>query len=126
MNTQKEKFREVSISWSGKEGEELSSLKKSELSTSKTKSIHPPIENHWHFPPQKEYKSSSFSFKSMISYPFKFRDSLKKIRRTKSMQTVLEGVHDPKDERVVENFRKLLFVDGQLLGKPNDYHTLLR
>ena len=42
------------------------------------------------------------------------------------MQTVLEGVHDPKDERVVENFRKLLFVDGQLLGKPNDYHTLLR
>uniref|UniRef100_A0A2N9GHM0 CRAL-TRIO domain-containing protein n=1 Tax=Fagus sylvatica TaxID=28930 RepID=A0A2N9GHM0_FAGSY len=42
------------------------------------------------------------------------------------MQIVLEGVHDPKDERVVENFRKLLFVDGQLLGKPNDYHTLLR
>ena len=39
---------------------------------------------------------------------------------------VLEGAHDPKDEKLVEAFRKLLFVDGQFLEKPNDYHTLLR
>ncbi|KAF5460854.1 hypothetical protein F2P56_020695 [Juglans regia] len=127
MKTPKERSTEIVIYRGVKEEEQSSSLKnKSQLNTGRTKSIHPPIETHWQLPPQEESKSSNSGFKSMMSYPFKFRDSLKKIRRTKSLQLVLEGAHDPKDEQLVESFRKLLFVDGHLLGKHNDYHTLLR
>ncbi|KAJ7952496.1 Phosphatidylinositol/phosphatidylcholine transfer protein [Quillaja saponaria] len=72
--------------------------------------------------------SSSFNsgIKTMLSYPAKLRDSLKKLGRSKSMQLVLEGAHDPKDEQLVESFRELLFIEGQLPGKYSDYHTLLR
>ena len=126
MNTPRERSREIIISRGNRDGEEPSSLNKSQLTTGGTKTIHPPIENHWHLPPQENHKPSNSGFMSMISKPLKFRDSLKKIRRTKSLQMVLEGVHDPKDEKLVEAFRQLLFVDGQFLEKPDDYHTLLR
>lgn len=127
MKTPKERSTEIVISRGVKEEEQSSNLKiKSQLNTGRTKSIHPPIETHWQLRPQVEPKPSNSGFKSMMSYPLKFRDSLKKIRRTKSLQLVLEGAHDPKDEQLVESFRKLLFVDGHLLGKHNDYHTLLR
>lgn len=127
MNTPKERSREiVVVSKSGKQDAEPSSLNKSLLTTGKPKTIHPPIETHWQLPPPEKYKPSNLGFKSMMSYPVKFRNSLKKIGRTKSMQMALEGTHDPKDEQAVDSFRKLLFVDGQLLAKHNDYHTLLR
>ncbi|XP_062147255.1 phosphatidylinositol/phosphatidylcholine transfer protein SFH11 [Alnus glutinosa] len=123
-----EKYREIVVSTGGEHGGEEESLSsnKSQRATGRTKSIHPPIETRWHLPPQQEYKPSNFGFKSIMSFPLKFRDSLTRIVRTKSMQMVLEGAHDPKDEQLVESFRKLLLVDGQPLGKHNDYHTLLR
>lgn len=96
----------------------------------RTKSIHPPIESHWSLPFQEKHKHSFWSYftiKSMLSYPLKFRDSLTtKIGRSKSLQIVLEGVPDPKDKPIVDSFRELLFLEGQLIGKHNDYHTLLR
>ncbi|XP_059645604.1 phosphatidylinositol/phosphatidylcholine transfer protein SFH11 isoform X2 [Cornus florida] len=63
---------------------------------------------------------------SILSYPFKFRDSMKKTRRSRSLQVVLEGAHDPKDEQIVESFRELLFIEHPQPIKQNDYHTLLR
>lgn len=122
-----EKYREIVVSTGGEHGgEESLSSNKSQRATGRTKSIHPPIETRWHLPPQQEYKPSNFGFKSIMSSPLKFWDSLTRIGRTKSMQMVLEGAHDPKDEQRVESFRKLLLVDGQKMGKHNDYHTLLR
>ncbi|KAK9277664.1 hypothetical protein L1049_007211 [Liquidambar formosana] len=62
----------------------------------------------------------------MLPYPFKSRESLKRTGKSKNLQVILEGVHDPKDEKPVDSFRELLFLEGQLPGKHNDYHTLLR
>ncbi|KAH7549609.1 hypothetical protein JRO89_XS13G0055800 [Xanthoceras sorbifolium] len=118
-----ENYREITISRGSEEGEKPGST------VGRTKSIHPPIEAHWHLPTQKEYKpppSSSSSFKSLLSYPSKVRDSLKRTGRSKSMKLVPEGTQDPKDEKLVESFRELLFLEGQLPPKHNDYHTLLR
>ncbi|XP_043719642.1 phosphatidylinositol/phosphatidylcholine transfer protein SFH11-like isoform X3 [Telopea speciosissima] len=70
--------------------------------------------------------SAKFSFKCVMSYPWKFRDSFKRIGRSKSMQSVLEGQHDLNDEQLVESLRELLKSEGQLLSKHSDYHTLLR
>ncbi|PON40642.1 Cellular retinaldehyde binding/alpha-tocopherol transport [Parasponia andersonii] len=106
----------------GGEGEEESS---SSWPPKKTKIIHPPIESHWQLPPIKQEKPSS-GFKSMLSYPIKLGGSLKKIGRTKSMQLILEGPHDPKDEKLVQSFSEMLFLEVKLPPKHNDYHTLLR
>ncbi|XP_052118309.1 phosphatidylinositol/phosphatidylcholine transfer protein SFH11 isoform X2 [Arachis duranensis] len=89
----------------------------------RTKCLHPPIETHWELPSsgaKKPSSSSSSSFKSLFTFP------LTKLRRTKSMQTVLEGPRDPKDAQIVESFRRMLFLEGLLPTKHNDYHTLLR
>lgn len=130
MFKSKDSFREIVISRGGGEGDEESPIsKKSQFTKARTKSIHPPIESHWHLRPSEESKPSSLSnlgIKSMLNYPLKIRDSLKKLGRSKSLETVLEGVHDPKDEQLVDSFRELLFLEGHLLGKHNDYHTLLR
>lgn len=129
VDTAKEKSREIVVSLGGENGEESSTLNRSKGASGsrRTKSFHPPIETFWQLPPQQEYKPSNFGFKSIMSYPIKFRDSLSsKMGRTKSMQMVLEGVHDPKDEQLVDSFRKLLLAEGHPLGKHNDYHTLLR
>ncbi|KAE8661824.1 Phosphatidylinositol/phosphatidylcholine transfer protein SFH11 [Hibiscus syriacus] len=94
------------------------------------KPIHPPIETHFLLPsppPQEAKKpTSSSGLKSVLLYPLKVRDSLKRLRKSKSMETILEGTHDPKDEQIVQSFRELLFLEDQLPAKHNDYHTLLR
>lgn len=92
----------------------------------RTKSVHPPIETTWELPPLKQNKPSSSSIKSILAHPLKLRDSLKKLGRSKSMQYVLEGPRDLKDEQLVDSFREMLFVEGLLPPKHNDYHTLLR
>ncbi|CAI9784454.1 unnamed protein product [Fraxinus pennsylvanica] len=69
---------------------------------------------------------SNLSFKKMLSYPFTFRQSFKRIQRSQSTKMVLEGPHNPKDQQIVDKFRELLFVEGQLQVKHFDYHTLLR
>ncbi|AES94256.1 putative cellular retinaldehyde binding/alpha-tocopherol transport, CRAL/TRIO [Medicago truncatula] len=87
----------------------------------RTKSIHPPIEMHWDLPTtQKGKKKASLSIKSLLSYP------LMKFGRSKSLEMVLEGTHDPNDEQIVEAFREMLSREGLLPPKHNDYHTLLR
>jgi len=86
-----------------------------------TKSIRPPIETHWDLPTtQKGKKKASLSIKSLLSYP------LMKFGRSKSLERVLEGTHDPNDEQIVEAFREMLLREGLLPPKHNDYHTLLR
>ncbi|KAF7828410.1 Phosphatidylinositol/phosphatidylcholine transfer protein SFH11 [Senna tora] len=96
------------------------------VSGSGTKSLHPPIEATWELPPLKEKKASSSSIKSLLAHPLKLRESLKKLGKSKSMQMILEGPRDLKDEQLVDSFREMLFVEGLLPPKHNDYHTLLR
>ncbi|KAK2649072.1 hypothetical protein Ddye_016561 [Dipteronia dyeriana] len=129
MTSIKESCRDITISRESEEGEELSTLKKSGSNVRRTKSIHPPIEDHFHLPTQKEDKpppSSSSTFKSLLNYPAKVRDSFKRIGRCKSMKLVLEETHNLKDEKLVDSLRDQLFLEGQLSPKHNDYHTLLR
>ncbi|CAK7356394.1 unnamed protein product [Dovyalis caffra] len=130
MFKQKETDRDIIISRDGEQGDESSDLKSSQFAKGRTKSIHPPIESHWLLrPPEQNKPSSSLpkpGIKSMLNYPLKIRDSLKKLGRSKSLQIVLEGVHDPKDEQLIDSFRQQLFAEGHLMGKHNDYHTLLR
>lgn len=114
--------REIVISGGGgdEDGDKASS------SLGKPKTIHPPIESHWHFPAPQEIKKSS---SSMSNLGFKkLRDSFKKLggSGSKSLKMVLAGVRDPKDEKLVESFRELLFLEGQFPPQHNDYHTLLR
>ncbi|KAJ9147722.1 hypothetical protein P3X46_029848 [Hevea brasiliensis] len=127
MFKSKDTYREIVISRGGGEGEESSISKISQSATRRTKSILPLIESYWFLHSAGEDKPSSSSnsvIKSMLTCPLKIRDLLKK--RSQSLQIVLEGARDPKDEQVVESFRELLFLEGLLLGKHNDYHTLLR
>lgn len=126
MNKLKETYRQIVISRGSEAGEEFVAKRSGE----RTKLIHPPIENYWLLPHRKEgnktHSSSKAGIKSLLVYPMKVRDSLKRIGRSKSMQIVLEGAHDPKDKQLVESFKELLFLEGQLPAKHNDYHTLLR
>ncbi|XP_024457189.2 phosphatidylinositol/phosphatidylcholine transfer protein SFH11 isoform X3 [Populus trichocarpa] len=125
----KETYRDIIISRGSGEGEETSDLKSSQFTKGREKSIHPPIESHWILLSPEENKPSSLpkpGIKSMLNYPLRIRDSLKKLGKSKSLRVVLEGVHDPKDEKLIDSFRELLFVEGHLTGKHNDYHTLLR
>ncbi|KAM7525578.1 hypothetical protein LguiA_015480 [Lonicera macranthoides] len=109
---------------------ESSSFRKVQFNKGKSKSLHPPIETYWQLtPPQEEYKWFSwfrFNFKNMLSYPLKLQGSIKKTGKSQGLRLVLEGTHDPKDEKNVESFRELLLLEGQLPLKHNDYHTLLR
>ncbi|KAH9721306.1 phosphatidylinositol/phosphatidylcholine transfer protein SFH11 [Citrus sinensis] len=125
MNKLKETYRDIVISRGSEEGEESTAKRSGEW----TKVKHPPIETYWLFPPEKEDKAPSSSkggIKSLLNYPIKIRDSLKGIGRSKSMQVVLQGASDPKDEQLVQSFREMLLLEGQLPPKHNDYHTLLR
>ncbi|XP_055819458.1 phosphatidylinositol/phosphatidylcholine transfer protein SFH11 [Solanum dulcamara] len=120
MYTSKEAFKEILISTGIRGSRQSSSSKEGESTKQKAKILHPPIETFWQLPPTKEHKRSTKSrtAKTIMSLPFK--------KKSKSLQTILEGSHDPKDEQIVDSFRQLLFLDGQLLDKYNDYHTLLR
>ncbi|XP_048319425.2 phosphatidylinositol/phosphatidylcholine transfer protein SFH11 isoform X3 [Ziziphus jujuba] len=133
MHNSKESDNEIIISRDGEDRQDDEVLK----APSKHKSgltgkiMHPPIEGHWQLPlDQERYKPSSSStnlgFKAVLSYPLRIRQSLKKAGRSKSLRVLLEGTHDPKDEQLVQSFRELLFLEGQLPSKHNNYHTLLR
>ncbi|XP_019424553.1 PREDICTED: phosphatidylinositol/phosphatidylcholine transfer protein SFH11 isoform X2 [Lupinus angustifolius] len=89
-------------------------------SSNRTKSFYPPIETHWSLPNSEGKKTSLSPIKALLSYP------LMKLRRSKSMQLILEGARDSKDAQIVEDFRKMLLVEGLLPPQHNDYHTLLR
>ncbi|KAH6799897.1 Sec14p-like phosphatidylinositol transfer family protein, partial [Perilla frutescens var. hirtella] len=87
------------------------------------KSIHPPIETHWHLPPIKEQRRPSGAgagVMKILSLPFKYRC------RSQSKTMIMEGTHNPKDEKIVDEFREMLFLEGYLSEKHLDYHTLLR
>ncbi|XP_019155893.1 PREDICTED: phosphatidylinositol/phosphatidylcholine transfer protein SFH11 isoform X3 [Ipomoea nil] len=64
-------------------------------------------------PKQQRSRRLSFSFK-------------RRLRKSKSLQMILQGSHDPKDEEKVDSFRDFIFPDIPLSGKQFDYHTLLR
>ncbi|XWS49739.1 hypothetical protein CRYUN_Cryun12cG0028700 [Craigia yunnanensis] len=134
MHKSKEKYREIIIEKGGEESEDSPNRGTYQFPKGMNKPIHPPIETHFLLPPlpppqEGEKPSSSTSssgLRSMLSYPLKVRDSLKRLGKSKSMELILEGTHDPKDEQIVQSFRKLLFLEDQLPAKHNDYHTLLR
>ncbi|KAL2348151.1 hypothetical protein Fmac_002151 [Flemingia macrophylla] len=88
-------------------------------SKSTTKTFHPPIETHWSLNSSQGKKASS-SIKSVLS------NTLMKFRKSKSLQMILEGARDPKDNQIVESFREMLLQEGLLPPKHDDYHTLLR
>ncbi|XVF52624.1 hypothetical protein PTKIN_Ptkin05aG0033200 [Pterospermum kingtungense] len=141
MHKSSEKYREIVIEKGGGGGESEDSPNKEDtyayqFPKGMNRPIHPPIESHFLLPPQERERpattstttslSSSSGLKSMLTYPLKFRDSLKRLGKSKSMEVILEGTHDPKDEQIVQSFRELLFLEDQLPAKHNDYHTLLR
>nr|GMD95960.1 phosphatidylinositol/phosphatidylcholine transfer protein SFH11 [Ipomoea batatas] len=59
--------------------------------------------------------------RSRLSFSFK-----KRLRKSKSLQMILQGSHDPKDQEKVDSFRDFIFPDIPISGKQFDYHTLLR
>ncbi|KAK8549652.1 hypothetical protein V6N13_073433 [Hibiscus sabdariffa] len=125
MHKSNEKYREIVIERGGGGGSEDSPYTDTDqLPKVMNKPIHPPIESHFLLPPrppQEAEKPTSLSgLKSVLSYPFK------RLGKSKSMEKILEGTHDPKDEQIVQSFRELLFLEDQLPAKHNDYHTLLR
>lgn len=117
MRTSKGTFKEILIS-AGIKG---SSHKEGESTKQKSKILHPPIETFWQLPPKKDQKK-----KSIKSRTAKTIMSLALKKKSKSLQVILGGSHDPKDEQIVDSFRQLVFLEGQLIDKNNDYHTLLR
>lgn len=129
MQKSKEFFREIVIA-SGVGGIRRSpSSTEAQFAKQKAKSVHPPIEFHWHLPPPKEQQKKSFgskgSFKAMLTYPLKLRNPLR-LRKSQSMKLILEGAHNAKDEQIVNSFRELLFLEGHIPANNYDYHTLLR
>lgn len=127
MQKPTELLKEIFIS-TGARGSNRSpppSTKESKFTETKTKLLHPPIETHWQLgPPLKDRRRKSrLSFTRMLSQPFKYMQSF---RTTQATQLVLEGPHNPNDQKLVDSFRELLFVEGYLSGKDSDYHTLLR
>ncbi|XP_023553030.1 phosphatidylinositol/phosphatidylcholine transfer protein SFH11 isoform X2 [Cucurbita pepo subsp. pepo] len=58
---------------------------------------------------------------SKLLHPLRLRRSSRG-----SLKRAMEEKHDPKDEEAVDKLREMLFLEGQLPTKFNDYHTLLR
>ncbi|XP_009763043.1 phosphatidylinositol/phosphatidylcholine transfer protein SFH11 isoform X1 [Nicotiana sylvestris] len=123
MQTSKDTFKEILISAGIRGSKRSSSSKESQSIKQKAKILHPPIETFWQLPPTKEHKKSTGSrtLKTIMSLSLK-----KGVQKSKSLRTILEGSHEPKDEQIVDSFRQLLFLEGQLPGKHSEYHTLLR
>lgn len=94
--------------------------------TTKTKFLHPPIETYWHLPPLRQRTRPRLSAMTLLASKYKFRGSFKKLMRSRSIRLVLEGPHNPNDEKIVDSLRELLAVEGQEPAKNFDYHTLLR
>ncbi|XP_010934140.1 phosphatidylinositol/phosphatidylcholine transfer protein SFH11 [Elaeis guineensis] len=87
----------------------------------RTNSLHLPLETHWELSQveKKKFSLSRMSFKSI-------QESLMGISRSKRYRSMFQGVHDPKEEHVVQSFRQSLLSTSQLPEKYDDYHTLLR
>lgn len=113
MQKPKELLKEVSISESPNP-----SSKGASCARRAPKISHPPIETYWQLPPVKEQRRRSLM--KVLSQPFKYR------WRSQSQKLLLQGTHNPKDEKIVDAFRELLFLEGHLSEKHLDYHTLLR
>ncbi|KAK4389489.1 Phosphatidylinositol/phosphatidylcholine transfer protein SFH11 [Sesamum angolense] len=116
MHKTKELLKEIRIS-SNAGGSKLSPTPSArETTNTRKKKVrpHPPIETNWLLPPVGEREKPYRSFMSFLSF-----------RRSQSSEMVLEGRHNPKDEKLVESFRELLFLEGHLPVKHYDYHTLL-
>ena len=125
MQKSKELLQEIVIAAGAGGTRRSPSSKEAQVAKQKAKSIHPPIEFHWHLPPPKEKKrsfGSKDSFKAILRNPL---DSFR-LKKSQSMKTILEGVRNPKDEQIVDSFRELLSLEGHATGKHYDYHTLLR
>ncbi|XP_050942437.1 phosphatidylinositol/phosphatidylcholine transfer protein SFH11 isoform X3 [Cucumis melo] len=118
MHISKKEFKEIFVSKDsgGRDGELPSS--------SKTKNVYPPIENFW-LPPSVAEKMVDAprggGLGSKLLQPLWFRRPSKG-----SLKMAMEGKHDPKEEKAVDKLREMLFLDGKLPTKFNDYHTLLR
>ncbi|XP_068635153.1 phosphatidylinositol/phosphatidylcholine transfer protein SFH11-like [Aristolochia californica] len=82
-----------------------------------------PIEEHWRLP---QPTKKQLPLAKRLNLVRKFRNSLKRVGRSKSMQEILEGPRDPDDEQLVQEFHSLLLKEGQLSKNHDDYHTLLR
>ncbi|KAM7258831.1 hypothetical protein ACFE04_014572 [Oxalis oulophora] len=117
MPREKDSYRDITISRSSGDQSPITDGKRTT-----TKQMHPPIESHFLLPPQQRTSHSSSSSRFGVKSVFK----LKRFKKSKSMQLILEGSHDPKDALMVELFRQQLFIERQLPPKHNDYHTLLR
>ncbi|XP_022965058.1 phosphatidylinositol/phosphatidylcholine transfer protein SFH11 isoform X2 [Cucurbita maxima] len=92
-------------------------------SSSKTKNVYLPIETFW-LPPSAEAtvdKLKGGGLGSKLLHPL----GLRRLSRG-SLKRAMEEKYDPKDEEAVDKLREMLFLDGQLPTKFNDYHTLLR
>lgn len=127
MHKSKEKIREtVVLTYAGgKKSSNLSSFQEDKGIKETSRST----ETCSQLPSQEKYKWFSWSnlnFKAMLSYPLKFHRTVKRIGQSQTLLHVPEGPRDSKDEHFVESFREMLFLDGLLPPKHNDYHTLLR
>lgn len=129
MNRLQESYREIFISKEDEQDDESTSGR-CHSTLGRARSVHSPVDNRLFRSSQKQLEKSSTSLgsgiKSFLRYPAKFRDSFRRTGRSKSMETELEGANDATDEQNVESFRELLFLEGSLPVKHNDYHTLLR
>ncbi|XP_074357755.1 phosphatidylinositol/phosphatidylcholine transfer protein SFH11 isoform X2 [Apium graveolens] len=65
-------------------------------------------------------------FKVIKFYSLKFHRMMKGTVKNQSVLHGFEAPHDSKEEVLVESLRKMLSLDGLVLQKHNDYHTLLR
>ncbi|KAL2237993.1 UNVERIFIED_CONTAM: Phosphatidylinositol/phosphatidylcholine transfer protein SFH11 [Sesamum indicum] len=120
MQKTKELLKEIRISSNagGSKQSPTPSAKETPNTRKKKAPLHPPIETNWLLPPVEERQKPYRSFMSFLSF--------RNMGRTQSAEMVLEGQHNPKDEKLVESFRELLFLEGHLPVKHFDYHTLLR
>lgn len=120
ITKKKSKDIDVSKGSSGGDGDEDEEL----LSNSKTKNVYPPIETFW-FPPSTVEATMDApkggGLGSKLLHPLRLRRSSRG-----SLKRAMEEKHDPKDEEAVDKLREMLFLEGQLPTKFNDYHTLLR
>ncbi|XP_074561294.1 phosphatidylinositol/phosphatidylcholine transfer protein SFH11-like [Curcuma longa] len=90
--------------------------------TRRTNSFYGPLELHWHLPEPEKKKpplTSKLTFRSL-------QKSLTKVSKSDAFRTMLQGVRDPNEEKVVQSLRDTLLSKGQLPEKYDDYHTLLR
>lgn len=106
----------------GESSRRNSTTSEDQQQTRRTNSFYGPLEFHWHLPePEKEKPSltSKLTFRSL-------QKSLTKVSKNNALRTMLRGVRDPNEEKVVLSLRDTLLSKDQLPEKYDDYHTLLR